>query len=218
MNHYFSEDNQTLKSNPKQIAFRVNDVSLKFKTDNGVFSKDSLDRGTEVLLKYLALEDTYKSALDLGTGYGVVGVYLNKAYGTTVDMVDVNERALALAKENLQLNNASGSVYKSNGLDEVSKTFDFIVTNPPIRAGKEVVHRFFEDSYEHLNNGGSLYVVINKKHGAASAVKKLESIYNSVELLGRSKGFHVLKCKKCLTIWRHYDIILNCQNARFFAF
>lgn len=196
MTHYFSEKNETLKSNPQKIAFRVNDTPLEFMTDHGVFSKNSFDRGTEVLLHYLAVEDTYTSALDLGCGYGVVGVYLNKVYGLSVDMVDINERALSLAKQNIVLNNATGSVFKSNGLESVTNTYDMIVTNPPIRAGKETIYRFFEDSYKHLKAEGVLYVVINKKHGAESAYKKLQDIYKSVNLLGRQKGFHVYVCKK----------------------
>jgi len=196
MTHYFSEKNETLKSNPQKIAFRVKNTPLEFITDHGVFSKDSFDRGTEVLLHYLEVEDTSTSALDLGCGYGVVGVYLNKVFGLTVDMVDINERALALAKQNIELNNTVGNVFKSNGLNQVTNTYDIIVTNPPIRAGKDTIYRFFEDSYKHLKDEGILYVVINKKHGAESANKKLQSIYKSVSLVGRQKGFQVYRCKK----------------------
>jgi len=196
MTHYFTEKNETLKSNPQKIAFRVKNTPLEFMTDHGVFSKNSLDRGTDVLLHYLAVEDTYTSALDLGCGYGVVGVYLNKVYGLIVDMVDINERALVLAKQNIELNNTAGNVFKSNGLNEVTKTYDMIVTNPPIRAGKDTIYRFFEDSYKHLKDEGALYVVINKKHGAESANRKLQSIYKSVNLIGSKKGFQVFRCKK----------------------
>lgn len=196
MTHYFTEKNETLKSNPQKIAFRVNGTPLECITDHGVFSKNSFDRGTEVLLHYVAVDEAYTSALDLGCGYGVVGIYLNKVFGLDVDMVDINERALDLAIQNLELNNTLGNVFKSNGLNEVSKKYDLIVTNPPIRAGKETVYRFFEDSYKHLKEEGTLYVVINKKHGADSAKKKLQTIYKSVDLSGRSKGFQVFVCKK----------------------
>lgn len=196
MTHYFSEKNETLKSNPQKIAFRVNNTPLEFITDHGVFSKDSFDRGTEVLLHYLAVEDTFKNALDLGCGYGVVGVYLSKAFGLEVDMVDINERALDLAKQNVELNQTKANVFKSDGLSDVISQYDLIVTNPPIRAGKETIYRFFEDSHKHLKDGGILYVVINKKHGADSAKRKLESTYNTVNLVGRKKGFHVFTCKK----------------------
>ena len=196
MSHYFSEKNETLKSNPQKIAFRVNNTPLECITDHGVFSKDSFDRGTEILLQYVQVEDTYTTALDLGCGYGVVGIYLNKVFGLDVDMVDINERALDLAKKNLELNHTKGNVFKSNGLDNVSRKYDLIVTNPPIRAGKETVYRFFEDSSEYLKENGTLYVVINKKHGADSAKRKLQTIYNTVNLAGRKKGFQVYVCKK----------------------
>lgn len=194
MTHYFKND-ESIKSNPKVIAFSLHSTPLKFNTDNGVFSKDSLDRGTEVLLNYINIED-HKTLLDLGCGYGVVGVYFSKAYNMDVDMVDVNTRALDLAKENLLLNGVKGNVFESDGLNAVTRKYDLIITNPPIRAGKEVVYRFFEDAYNHLEENGDLYVVVNKKHGAESAFRKLSSIYSSVTLKGRKKGFHVYNCKK----------------------
>lgn len=196
MPHYYSENNDTLKSNPKEIAFRVNNTDLKFVTDIGVFSKDSLDRGTKVLLEYLEVKDTDKQILDLGCGYGVVGIYLSKRYQLSVDMVDVNKRAIELSASNSVLNGVETNVYQSNGFSNVKSNFDLIITNPPIRAGKKVYYKFFEDSVNYLNKGGRLVVVINKKHGAMSAIKYLETIYNSVEITGKDKGFHVLLCKK----------------------
>lgn len=177
------------------IAFRVHNTSLKFNTDNGVFSKGSFDRGTEVLLDYITISDSHKTALDLGCGYGVVGIYLAKAHNIEVDMVDVNERALELSRSNLELNEVEGSVFISDGLDQVEKQYDLIITNPPIRAGKEVVYRFFEDAKKHLNENGDFYTVVNKKHGAKSAYEKLNTLYKTVSLEGRNKGFHVYKCR-----------------------
>lgn len=195
MPHYYSENNDTLKSNPKEIAFRVNDIQLKFKTDIGVFSKDSLDRGTKVLLNHLEIKDDDRRALDLGCGYGVVGIYLSKSYNLSVDMVDVNKRAIELSTENSAINNVETSVYQSDGFSNVEGKFDLIITNPPIRAGKKVYYKFFEDSVNYLGEEGRLVVVINKKHGAMSAIKYLKTIYSSVEIVGKDKGFHVLLCK-----------------------
>lgn len=200
MSHYFSKDNQTLKSNPKVIAFSVNNTPLKFNTDNGVFSKDNFDRGTEVLLHFLKVKPSVKTALDLGCGYGVVGIYLNKVYNVDIDMVDVNDRAIALAKSNIILNGTTGNVFESDGLNSVTKKYDLIVTNPPIRAGKEVVYRFFEDAALHLENNGEFYTVINKKHGAESAIKKLRKIYSNVDVIGKNKGFFTILCRNQLTI------------------
>ena len=195
MVHYFSEDNDNLKSNPQVIAFSANNTPLKFNTDNGVFSKNSFDRGTEILLKYLVVKKSHKTALDLGCGYGVIGIYLNKAHNLDVDMVDINKRAIDLSKANVELNNASANVFASDGLSNVKKKYDLIITNPPIRAGKEVIYRFFEDAAQYLNIDGEFYLVINKKHGAVSALSKLNEIYNKVEIINKKKGFNVIKCK-----------------------
>jgi 16S rRNA (guanine1207-N2)-methyltransferase len=196
MSHYFSENNNTLKSNPKEIAFRVNGDHFICTTDHGVFSKDGLDRGTEILLKYLEILPEYKTALDLGCGYGVVGLYLNKSHNITVDMVDINERAIELAKSNISRNHAKGNVYKSDGFSSVNGTFDLIVTNPPIRTGKKLIYQFFSEAQNYLSDNGALALVINKKHGAESAIKYLESIYETVEIVGKQKGFNVILCKK----------------------
>lgn len=196
MTHYFSETNDTLKSNPKTITFNVNDVSLTFKTDHGVFSKDRFDRGTEVLLSDFEIDKNVKSALDLGCGYGVVGIYLNKKYGIKVDMVDINKRAINLSKENVLLNSVEAEVFLSNGFANIKDEYDLIVTNPPIRAGKETVYKFFSDARNYLTKDGSFVIVINKKHGAESAFRKLQTIYQTVEIVKRKKGFQVIRCKK----------------------
>ena len=195
MGQYFDENNNTLKSNPKLIAFRVNNTPLKFTTDHGVFSKDSFDRGTEVLLKFLEVKPTMKNALDLGCGYGVVGVYLNKVYNLEVDMVDINKRAVELTEQNVSLNDVTANVFQSDGFSNVTKKYDLIVTNPPIRAGKELIYKFFEEAEMHLSEIGEFYVVINKKHGADSAISKLSTIYKKVSIIDRKKGFHVIMCK-----------------------
>ena len=196
MPHYFTENNNTLKSNPNEIAFGVNGTNLKFITDHGVFSKDGFDRGTKVLLEYLQIPDNTKSILDLGCGYGVVGVYLGTVYDLEIDMVDINLRAIKLSKQNIALNNVEANVFQSDGFSNVGRNYDLIVTNPPIRAGKKVIYRFFSESIDYLNENGYLVLVINKKHGAASAIKYLETIYKSVEIVGHKKGFQVILCKK----------------------
>ncbi|MCK5388223.1 MAG: class I SAM-dependent methyltransferase [Candidatus Izimaplasma sp.] len=195
MVHYFSENNDNLKSNPQLIAFSVNNTPLKFNTDNGVFSKNNFDRGTEILLKYLVVKESFKKALDLGCGYGVIGIYLNKAFNISVDMVDINKRAINLTKSNVELNETSANVFLSDGFENIDGKYDLIITNPPIRAGKEIIYRFFEDANKHLLEDGEFYLVINKKHGADSALVKLKTIYNDVEIVNKKKGFQVIKCK-----------------------
>jgi 16S rRNA (guanine1207-N2)-methyltransferase len=198
MDHYFSEHNNNLKSNPKVIAFSVNNTPLKFKTDHGVFSKGSFDRGTNVLLDYLVVNDEVQSILDLGCGYGVIGIYLKKAYDREVVMVDINNRAVELSRENTTLNNVETTVIQSDGFANIDNKFDLIVFNPPIRAGKEVIYKLFEDSINYLTDYGEITIVINKKHGANSAINKLMDIYGNAEIIGKNKGFHVVRCKKTI--------------------
>lgn len=195
MTHYFSEDNNTLKSNPQVIAFSVNNIPLKFKTDHGIFSRNNLDRGTEVLLKYLEVDNSVKSVLDLGCGYGTIGIYMNKKYEVDIDMVDINNRAIELSIHNVELNNAKAHVFKSDGFTNINKKYDLIITNPPIRIGKELIYKFFEEAALYLEDKGSLCLVINKKHGAESAIKFLKTIYSNISILGKNKGFYVIKCK-----------------------
>jgi len=196
MPHYFSADNNTIKSNPKVIAFRVNNEDLKFNTDHGVFSKDNYDRGTEVLLSFLAVDRKFRTALDLGCGYGVIGIYLSKAYGLKVDMVDINKRAVELSKSNTELNSITADVYESDSFSNIKKTFDLIVLNPPIRAGKEIYYKMFEESINYLNENGEFIIVINKKHGADSAINKLGTIYKNISIIGKKRGFYVVQCQK----------------------
>ncbi|MBN2604253.1 MAG: class I SAM-dependent methyltransferase, partial [Bacilli bacterium] len=146
-------------------------------------------------LKYLEVGPSVFNALDLGCGYGVVGIYLNIAFKVQVDMVDINLRAIELAKKNVELNLAIANVFQSDGFENVSKKYDLIVTNPPIRAGKEIIYKFYEDTAKHLNKNGCFYLVINKKHGADSTFMKLKEVYREVRLIDRKKGFHVYRCE-----------------------
>ena len=200
MVHYFSEDNDKLKSNPQVIALSINNTPLKFNTDDGVFSKSKLDRGTNVLLKYLELNESHNKILDLGCGYGVIGIYISKLLNKSVDMIDINKRAINLTIKNIQLNNVKANAFISDGFSNVKCKYDLIITNPPIKAGKDIVYRFFEDSAKFLNNNGEFYLVINKKHGAESAIKKLKHLYEDVKVLNKEKGFNVIKCKNPLNI------------------
>lgn len=196
MSHYFTNNDKTLKSNPQVIAFRVHDTDFFCTTDHGVFSKDSLDRGTSVLLKHLPVDDAVQTALDLGCGYGPIGLVLNRVYGLHVDMVDVNERALSLAAKNITRNHATARVFSSDGFEDVQDSYDLIVSNPPIRVGKEKLYELLSGAVHHLHDDGSFVFVINKKHGAKSALAYVETIYTSVEVIGKDKGFYVITCKK----------------------
>lgn len=197
MAHYYT-NNIDLKSQKTQIHFQYRGHNLTFISDLGVFSKERVDYGSRVLLESFQLSLSQKTLLDVGCGYGTLGLSLKKVYPSLkVDMVDVNERALALAKESLQYNQMDDvRIYKSSVYENVTGCFDVIVSNPPIRAGKKIVFEILEKAYQHLNDSGELFVVIQKKQGAPSAKKKMEDVFGNCEIIKRDKGYFVLKSVK----------------------
>ena len=194
MNHYFTKNNN-IKSNEKTIEFTFNNKQYKFLTDNGVFSKDGLDIGTEVLLKALNFENIKGDVLDLGCGYGPIGIILSKNTTAKIDMIDINDRAISLTKKNITLNKATNiDVFGSDGYENVKKKYDYIITNPPIRVGKEILYKILKEAKEHLKPDGELWFVINKHQGAKSTAKDMASVYN-IEVVEKSKNFFVIKAK-----------------------
>lgn len=195
MKHYFT-DNTDLKSEQSQFIFRFHKYDLLFTSDNGVFSKNMIDYGSRVLLDNIEITNE-KTLLDVGCGYGAFGICLNKVYShLNVDMVDVNDRALELAKLNAKNNNIHANIYKSFIYENVQGSYDVIVTNPPVRAGKEVVTTILQESIEHLNENGSLWVILQKKQGAPSAKKKMEEVFGNCEIVKRDKGYYLLHSVK----------------------
>ena len=189
-------DNTDLKSEQSQFIFRFHKYDLLFTSDNGVFSKNMIDYGSRVLLDNIEITNE-KTLLDVGCGYGTFGICLNKVYShLNVDMVDVNDRALELAKLNAKNNNIHANIYKSFIYENVQGSYDVIVTNPPVRAGKEVVTTILQESIEHLNENGSLWVILQKKQGAPSAKKKMEEVFGNCEIVKRDKGYYLLHSVK----------------------
>jgi len=191
--HYYTRDPQSA-SRPAECEFTYRGIRLTFRTDAGVFSRGEVDTGTQVLLEALP-EEMHGEILDLGCGWGVIGISIARKWPETrVTMADVNTRALELSRENAKRNRAEVICAESDGMEAFrGKTFDAVVTNPPIRAGKQVIYRMFADAAEALKPDGALYLVIRKQQGAESCIRYLQTIYASVEKLDRSGGFWVLK-------------------------
>lgn len=205
MNHYF-DDNRHLKSNRKEISFRFWCFNYSFISDHGVFSKDEIDTGTQVLLDYISKQKLGNKMLDLGCGIGPIGIILKKIFSDReMQMVDVNLRALDLAKENARLNEVDVNIYQSNSYEQVADTdFSDIITNPPIRAGKKVIYEMFDHAYDHLQRGGHLWVVIRKSHGANSAQARIKTVFNNCEIVKKDKGFYILKATKSIDKLTNY--------------
>lgn len=195
MSHYYKFD-PNLESDIKEIFYDYRGEKLKFLTDAGVFSKDRVDFGTNVLLNAITDEDLInKKIIDVGCGYGVIGLCVAKRYPTTVvDLVDVNLRALELTNINKESNKIENArIYESNAYSSVVDKYDLIITNPPIRAGKDVVWNIVIGGYEFLNSGGAIYVVIQKKQGAPSLIKEMNSIYKEVLIVEKKNGYNIIK-------------------------
>lgn len=197
MSQYFDNDNN-IRHNKRIIEFYFNDKNYNLYSDNGVFSKDKFDYGTKLLLDSIDISKLSGNVLDLGCGIGVVGIILgtiNK--NINIDMIDINERAISLVRDNLTLNKVKANVFSSDVYSNVNKKYDYIITNPPIRAGKEVVRKFLLGGYDYLNDNGILYFVMRKDHGVKSMIKELESKYN-VTIVNKDKGFYILSLTKHL--------------------
>jgi 16S rRNA (guanine1207-N2)-methyltransferase len=196
--HYYA-DQPSSESNPKTWSYELNGYTIKFTSDDGVFSKKEVDFGSKLMLELYSDPAVKGNILDMGCGYGPIGLTVAKQYSDrTVWMVDVNERALSLSKLNAKQNNVGNiKVLKSYLFDELeNEMYASVITNPPIRAGKKVVHQLFEQAYEHILPNGELWVVIQKKQGAPSAIEKLESLFSEVEVVGKKKGYYIIKSKK----------------------
>ena len=198
MSHYFQDD-PNLISNIKTINFEVNGISVNLLTDNGVFSKNKVDEGSLAFLKVILPLDLGNNILDLGCGYGTIGLTLAIAKKEArVTLADVNTRALALCKRNADAYDLGQrvTILQSDIYEKIEGPYDSIVVNPPIRAGKAVTYRMYEEAKQYLIDGGSLFIVIRKAQGAESAAKYIESIFGNIKLLDRHKGYHIYQAVK----------------------
>ena len=168
---------------------------MTFLTDAGVFSKKMVDFGSQLFLKCLEVNQG-ETVLDVGCGYGPLGLSLAKAFGVQATMVDINNRALDLARQNAERNKVEATIFQSNIYEQVKGKFDHVISNPPIRAGKQVVHEIIEKSQDFLETGGDLTIVIQKKQGAPSAKSKMEDVFGNCEVIKKDKGYYILRSVK----------------------
>ena len=194
MEHYFT-NNSHLKSEIRTISYENKGVVFTFFSDLGVFSKDKIDYGSRVLVEtILQQEKKYNKILDVGCGYGFIGIVLGKLNEASVVFTDINKRALHLCERNIKENKIKGEIVLSNAYENITETYDLIVTNPPIRAGKEVVLNIIRDARKHLKEDGELWFVIRKDQGVKSIIKCVEDIYKT-EVVKKDKGFYIVRAK-----------------------
>ena len=193
MAHYYEENPQG-ESDRRVIQARMHGMDFFFSTDAEVFSKKFLDFGSRTLLE-AAIEDLSAAnrkkgkLLDLGCGYGPIGIIMKRVFPSMeVTMVDINSRALELAKENAENNSVKCvDIRKSDGCESVEGLYDVVLTNPPVRA---------DGAFEHLSEGGFLYVVLQKKQGAPSSEKYLLEKFGNCEVIAKESGYWIMKSVK----------------------
>ena len=198
MSHYYTND-PNIASKKRVIEYEIDGHKIALVSDNGVFSKNQIDEGTYAFLKVLVPLRLSGNVLDLGCGYGPIGLTIAITSPTArVTLADINLRALALCQENANSLGLSQRVtcLHSDIYENIEGPYDSIVVNPPIRAGKSVTWAMYEGAMQYLIDGGSLYIVIRKNQGGPSASKHIEEIFGNVSLLKRDKGYYVYKATK----------------------
>ncbi len=192
MAHYFTNE-ENLKSEIEKVIAEINGIPFYFYTDNGVFSKGELDFGTELLLKNFKYDNpNNKTLLDIGCGCGPIGIYASHL-GFAVDMSDVNKRAIHLSKMSLKEQGLNANVFESDAYKNITNKYDYIVSNPPIRVGKEKLYEIVMNAKEHLKDGGSLWIVVRKQQGAESMLRDMKNAYKTAEVIAKKKGFFIIK-------------------------
>jgi len=195
--HYFSKK-PTSEHDFNTFIYNIpgTEKKINIKTDAGVFSKNYVDKGSNLLIE--TIKPRVKSkVLDIGCGYGVIGLSLyTKEPSIILTLADINERAVNLARENAVANKISAKVLQSDGFENIDNQFDLIVFNPPIRAGKDVYYKIITESNNHLVGGGSLIIVIRKKQGGPSLMKYLKEIFGNCKKLNRSGGYWIIQSTK----------------------
>lgn len=198
MSHYFEND-RNLKSEIRELSYKYDSSFFVFYSDNGVFSKNNIDYGSRVLLEtYLQENITNKNVLDVGCGYGFIGIMISNLTNSYVEMIDINKRAVHLTNMNIKrYKDFRGKTYVSDVYSEVNGKYDIIITNPPIRIGKDKLLEILLGAFDHLEDDGYLYYVIRKDQGALSIKKILEENGIEVNIINRDKGYFIFKANKC---------------------
>lgn len=199
MSHYFEND-KNLKSEIRELSYKYNSSFFIFYSDNGVFSKNNIDYGSRLLIEtYLKENDiNEKRVLDVGCGYGFLGIMVSRVTDSYVEMIDINKRAVHLTNMNIKrYKDFKGKTYVSNVYENVEGKYDIIITNPPIRIGKEKLLEILIGAFDHLEDNGLLYYVIRKDQGALSIKKILEENSINVEIINRDNGYFIYRAKKC---------------------
>ncbi len=191
--HYYSE-NPVSEIKEKHFSQEIRGVNLAFTAVSGVFSFDTrIDKASELLIRNFS--PTGASVLDMGCGYGAVGLFI-KALHPALDvfMSDINSRALEYAKKNSEANSLNVHIIKSDLFSALQgMRFDDIVTNPPIAAGKKLNTQLINEASEHLTTGGSLWLVAFHNKGGSTLKEIMKARFGNAEDVEKSGGIRVYR-------------------------
>lgn len=191
----YYENNPALNKEHKHFKFLYNGRDFLFTTHDGVFSKDGVDPYSLLLLECVSGYHPSGDVLDLGCGYGAIGIILSACFEkVNLFQSEINQAAVELTRLNARQNRVASRVICSDGYENIHYNFDFVVLNPPIHAGKATVYTLFRQTKAHLNNGGQFFMVMHKKHGAQRAIDELKNIFATVQIIYKKKGVHVVRC------------------------
>lgn len=194
MNHYYSEKQQ---SSSKQFNINIKHKNDEFEliSAHGVFSKKKLDLGSKLLIEKCVVKKNQK-VLDLGCGIGVIGISVLRLASVDMTFSDVNERALRIVNKNLKKYSLKGKVIKSDVFKSIEDKFDVILSNPPYAAGRKLCFEIITQSFNNLNEDGSLQLVARHNKGGKVLGEKIEEVFGNLEILGKGSGFRVYSGKK----------------------
>ena len=200
LNHYFAEHPKS-KMRLGIIHTHLRRIHFEFLTASGVFSKKRVDLGTRLLIESMVLpQEGY--VLDIGCGYGAVGIAAATFNpNLRVIMVDVNERAVRLARQNAEKNYVSNVEVRRGYLYEPVKdlVFNCVLSNPPVSAGMETVKAIISEAPEHMASKALFQMVVKSKIGGKRLLMVFEEAFGNVEVLARKSGYRVLMSKKQLS-------------------
>ncbi len=191
MTHYYDK-NQKGPLNLRKLSDRIRGNILDFYTASGVFSLSKIDKGGRLLAEKCVLEDDW-TVLDLGCGYGNVGIAIAKSLPLSkVVLSDINKRAVMLAKENIKLNSLNNAeAIQSDIFEKIPGKFNTILLNPPQSAGKELCLKMIEESKDHLLPLGLFQLVARHNIGGKELEKKMKEVFGNVESTAKKSGFRI---------------------------
>jgi 16S RNA G1207 methylase RsmC len=193
--HYYTE-NPTSEIREKSFIQTINGIKLEFISVSGVFSFETkVDKASELLIKNFY--PSGKSILDMGCGFGAIGLFLKGLIPEQkIWMTDINNRAVEHSKKNAIINKMDLNILQSDLFSELPNLkFDDIVTNPPIAVGKKINTQLITESCDHLNNGGSLWLVAFHNKGGSTLKEIMKNTFGNVEDIEKSGGMRVYKSK-----------------------